>query len=150
MFDVTNCSFIYLVYFGVVWERRINVSFISLCWLKRRSPCNQNSLNARHWLLCLAADLIGNMCWGLGETQSCWRNIPITNSICYGVCSVQFSSVAKSCSNLCNPMDCSMPGLPVLHQLLELVQTHVHRVSDAIQPSHPLSYSSPPAFNLSQ
>ena len=47
-------------------------------------------------------------------------------------------------------MDCSMPGFPVCHQLPELAQTHVHRVSDAIQPSHPLSSTSPPAFNLSQ
>ena len=52
-------------------------------------------------------------------------------------------------STLCNPMDCSMPGFPVHHQLLELAQTHVHRVGDAIQPSHPLSSPSPPAFNLS-
>ena len=53
--------------------------------------------------------------------------------------SVQFSSVAQSCPTLCNPMDCSMPGFPVHHQLLELAQTHVHPVGDAIQPSHPLS-----------
>ena len=59
-------------------------------------------------------------------------------------------SVAKLCLTLCNPMDCSMPGFPVHHQLLELPQTHVHRVGDAIQPSHPLSSPSPPAFNLSQ
>ena len=52
--------------------------------------------------------------------------------------SIQFSSVVKSCSTLCNPMDCSTPGFPVHHQLLELVQTHVHPVSDAIQPCHPL------------
>ena len=64
--------------------------------------------------------------------------------------SVQFSSFAQSCLTLCNPMDCSTPGLPVHHQLLELAQTHVHQVSDAIQPSHPLSSPSPPAFNLSQ
>ena len=50
----------------------------------------------------------------------------------------QFSSVAKSCPTLCDPMDCSTPGFPVLHQLLELAQTHVHRVGDAIQPSHPV------------
>ena len=50
----------------------------------------------------------------------------------------------------CNPMDCSTPGFPVHHQLLELAQTHVHRVGDAIQPSHPLLAPSPPAFNLSQ
>ena len=63
---------------------------------------------------------------------------------------VQFSSVAQSCLTLCNPMDCSTPGFPVHPQLQELAQTHVHRVSDAIQPSHPLSPSSPPALNLSQ
>ena len=61
-----------------------------------------------------------------------------------------FSSVTQSCLTLCNPMDCSMPGLPVHHQLLEFTQTHVHRVGDAIQPSHPLSSLSPPAFSLSQ
>ena len=64
--------------------------------------------------------------------------------------SVQFSSVAQSCLTLCNPMDCSTPGFPVHHQLLELAQTHVYRVSDAIQPSHPLLSPSPPAFYLSQ
>ena len=53
--------------------------------------------------------------------------------------SFQFSSVARSCPTLCNPMNCSTPGLPVHHQLPEFTQTHVHRVSDAIQPSHPLS-----------
>ena len=63
---------------------------------------------------------------------------------------VQFSSVAQSCPTLCDPMDCGTPGLPVHHQLLELVKTHVHWVSDAIQPSHPLSSPSPPGFNLSQ
>ena len=67
----------------------------------------------------------------------------------YG-CSVQFSSVAQSCSTLFDPMNRSMPGLPVHHQLLEFTQTHVHRVSDAIQPCHPLSSPSPPALNPSQ
>ena len=59
---------------------------------------------------------------------------------------VQYSSVAQSCLTLCNPMDCSMPGFPVHHQLPESAQTHVHRVSDAIQPSHPLPSPSPPAL----
>ena len=54
------------------------------------------------------------------------------------------------CLTLCDPMNCSTPGLPVHHQLPEFTQIHVHRVSDAIQPSHPLSSPSPPAFNLSQ
>ena len=62
---------------------------------------------------------------------------------------LQFSSVAQSCPTLCNPMNHSTPGLPVHHQLLEFTQIHVHRVSDAIQPSHPLSSPSPPALNLS-
>ena len=62
----------------------------------------------------------------------------------------QSSSVAQSCSTLCNPMDCSTPGFPVHHQHLKLAQTHVHWIGDAIQPSHPLSSPFPPAFNLSQ
>ena len=62
----------------------------------------------------------------------------------------QFSSVAQSCPTLCDPMNRSTPGLPVHHKLLEFTQTHVHRVSDTIQPSHPLSSPSPPAPNPSQ
>ena len=63
---------------------------------------------------------------------------------------VSFSSVTQSCPTLCNPMNRSTPGLPVHHQLPEFTQTHVHRVGDAIQPSHPLSSPSPPAPNPSQ
>ena len=59
-------------------------------------------------------------------------------------------SVTLSCPALCDPMDCSTPNFPVLHHHLELAQTHVHWVSDAIQPSHPLLSPSPPAFNTSQ
>ena len=62
---------------------------------------------------------------------------------------VQFSLVTQACPTLCNPMNCSTPGLPVHHQYLESTQTHVHRVSDAIQPSHPLPSPSPTALNLS-
>ena len=62
----------------------------------------------------------------------------------------QFSSVTQSCPTLCDPMNCSTPGLPIHHQLLEFTQTHVHQVGDAIQPSHPLSSPSPPAPNPSQ
>ena len=64
--------------------------------------------------------------------------------------SAQFNSVAQSCPTLCETMDCSTPGFPVHHQLLEFTQTHVHWVSDVIQPSCPLSSPSPPTFNLSQ
>ena len=64
--------------------------------------------------------------------------------------SAQFSSVAQSCPTLCDPMNRSTPGFPVHHQLPEFTQTHIHRVGDAIQPSHPLSSPSPPALHLSQ
>ena len=64
--------------------------------------------------------------------------------------STQFSSVAQPCPTLCDPMNLSTQGLPFHHQLLEFTQTHVHRVSDAIQPSHPLSSPSPPDPNPSQ
>ena len=67
-----------------------------------------------------------------------------------GILSDQIRSVAQSCPTLCDPMNRSTPGLPVHHQLLEFTQTHVHRVSDDIQPSHPLSSPSPPAPNPSQ
>ena len=64
--------------------------------------------------------------------------------------STYFSSVVQSCLNLCNTMNCSTPGIPVHHQLPESTQTHVHWVGDAIQPSNPLSPSSPPVLILSQ
>ena len=76
-----------------------------------------------------------------------WKIIPWKDSQCY---SRQSSSVAQSSPTLCDPMNCSTPGLPVHHQLPEFTQTHVHRVSDAIQPSHPLLSPSPPAPNPSQ
>ena len=62
----------------------------------------------------------------------------------------QFSPVIQLCPTLCDTMDCSTPGFPVHHQLLEFTQTHIHCIGDAIQPSHPLSSPSPPALNLSQ
>ena len=68
----------------------------------------------------------------------------------HGVFSYQFSSVAQSCLMLCDPMEYSTPDFPVHHHLPELVQTHIHQVGDAIQPSHPLLSPSTPAFNLSQ
>ena len=64
--------------------------------------------------------------------------------------SVQFSLVTQLCPTLCDPMNHSMPGRPVHHKLPEFTQTHAHCVSDAIQPSHPLSFPSPPAPNPSQ
>ena len=76
------------------------------------------------------------------------QNPPNTKSYGYWMIS-QFSSVTQSCPTLCDPINCSTPGLPVHHQLPEFTQTHVHRVGDAIQPSHPLSSPSPPTPNPS-
>ena len=63
---------------------------------------------------------------------------------------IQFSLAAQSCPTLCNPMDCSTPGLPVDHQLPEITKIHGHPIGNAIQPSHPLLSPSPPTFNFSQ
>ena len=89
---------------------------------------------------------------------SCWGAILGLYSVSMGLLwywapfhvLIQFSSFAQSCPTLCNPMNWSMPGFPIHHQLPEPAQTHVHRIGDAIQSSHPLSAPSPPAFNLSQ
>ena len=89
---------------------------------------------------------------GLGDWTLWCENIQLYNHLYkahHGHAEVQFNSIAQSCPTLCDPMDCSMPGFPVHHQLPELAQTLVHRVGDAIQPSHPLSSPSPPAFNFS-
>ena len=83
------------------------------------------------------------LCWG-GHSQE--MNLSLQLCIKH----VQFSSVTQSCPTLCDPMNRSTPGLPVHHQLLEFTQTHVHRVGDTIQPSHPLWSPSPPAPNPSQ
>ena len=76
-----------------------------------------------------------------------WIKMPVMLLHCS---SVQFNSVAQSCPTLCDPMNCSTPGLPVHYQIPEFAQTYIHQVSDAIQPSHPLSSPSPPAPNPSQ
>ena len=79
--------------------------------------------------------------------DKCKRRVQETSN---KIVSQSVSSVTQLCLTLCNAMNCSTPGLPVHHQLPEFTQTHVHRVGDAIQPSHPLSSPSPPAPNLSQ
>ena len=94
----------------------------------------------------LRSALVRCYCWPLGHDS-----LPFCFSAFQSqFSSVQFISVAQSCPTRCDPMDCSTSGFPVYHQVPEPTQTHVHCVSDAIQPSHLLSSPSPPAFNLSQ
>ena len=98
--------------------------------------------------------LVGYTPWGHKESDTMERlstaQHPYLHMFFLLFRSVQFSSVAQSCPTPCDPMNHSTPGLPIHHQLPEFTQTHVHRVSDAIQPSYPLSSPSPPAPNPSQ
>ena len=97
--------------------------------------CPNSSCLRWFYLRAIAIFLLGFQWWCVEQ----WKSIL-----------VQFRSVVQSCPTLCDPMNSSTPGLPVHHKLPEFTQTHVHRVSDAIQPSHPLSSPSPPAPNPSQ
>ena len=107
------------------------------------------------WRIPWMEDLVGYSLLGCKESDKTERlhflSLPVVGlTIRAFSCSAQFSSVAQSCPTLCDPMNCTMPGLPFHHQFLEFTQTHVHQVSDAIQPSHPLPSPSPPAPNPSQ
>ena len=96
-------------------------------------------------------DQIANICWIIKKAREFQKNVYfcfIDYAKAFGC--VQFSSVTQSYLTLCDPMTCRTPGLPVHHQLPEFTQTHLHQVSAAIQPSHPLSSPSPPAPNPSQ
>ena len=100
------------------------------------SPCSRQGLGPS-WLQ-------------VSTQQPVWPDPKEPPAVPQGLDSVPSSSVAQSCLTLCDPMDCSTPGLPVHHQLLEFTQTYVHCIGDAIQPSHSLLSPSHPAFNLSQ
>ena len=117
-------------------------------WLHYLSLPNFNSLLVH--VLCYDWE----KCMNISLQSVCLCYFIFSSCFCFSLmkilCSVQFSSVAQSCPTLCNPMNHSTPGLPVHHQLPEFTQSHVHRVGDAIQPSHPLSSPSRPAPNPSQ
>ena len=116
------------------------------CMLYHSNTCGHDLV--AQWCLTLGnsvdCSLPGSSVHGIFPRQEYWSGLPFTFP------SVQFSSVTQSCPTLCDPMNRSTPGLPVRHQLPEFTQTHVHRVGDAIQPSHPLSSPSLPALNPSQ
>ena len=130
--------------------------------MARTSKCSDTEFTHVHiaqWLVRTRKIATSGLQRGWGGLQSC---VPSkedqTPVICWVyksnvkdifLTSVQLSSVTHSCLTLCDPMNCSTPGLPVHHQLPEFTKTHVHWVSDAIQPSHPLSSPSPPPPNTS-
>ena len=115
--------------------------------MQRRLFDGEKKLNCKCILLILSMYMMHTrLRWSWAE----WCHPHKNTRICQVLTSNTFSSVAQSCLTLCHPMDCSPPDFPVHHQLPDSAQTHVHWVGDAIQPSHPLSSLSPPAFNLSQ
>ena len=123
-----NITFVKLTYAVDMW-----LHFVCFCFAVRYSIA----------LIYYSFFFLSSLLFVYGRLN-CFHFLAITSY------AVQFSSVTQSCPTLCNSMDCCTPGFPVHHQLLELAQTHVHQVSDAIQSSHPLSSPSPPIFNLSQ
>ena len=116
--------------------------------------CLENSMDRGAWQTTVHGTAELDMTEQAHKSASTVRNICLfpskTNSYRRMTFGCHFSSVAQSCPTLCDPMNRSTPGLPVHHHLPEFTQTHVHRVHDAIQPSHPLSSPSPPAPNPSQ
>ena len=116
-------------------------------------------IQASHYLMCCFSDIYYTLKWTYKAAGICvnmdvnlifkWLHLLSLLIIQFHHVG-QFSSVTQSCPTLGDPMDCSMPGLPIHYQLLEFTHIHVHWVSDAIPPSHSLSSPSPPAFNLSQ
>ena len=121
--------------FPIIYQAPINYGrcFPYIIWLNRSHLISKYSLS-----------LTGNT---QGESLGCLlRNLPFTDDEQYLI----VQPLSRVRPTLCDRMDCSTAGFPVLHQLLELVHTHVHWVSDAIQPSRPLSSPSSPAFSLSQ
>ena len=116
-----------------------------------RMAAIKKSTNNKCWRGCKEKGTLLHWWWECKLIQPLWRTVwRFLKKLEIELPSVQFSSVAQLCLALCVPMNCSMPGLPVHHQLPEFTQTHVHWVGDAIQPCHPLSSPSPPAPNPSQ
>ena len=145
-----------IVVTSLVAEHRLYSMWVSVVAVLGLSSCGSqtlkhrlNSCDAQAELLCRMWDLPGPgikpmppaLAGGFFTTEPPGRHFYTFNSVQFS-CSVM--------SDICNPMDCSMPGLPVHHQLPEFTQTNVHWVGDSIQTSHPLSSPCPPAFNLSQ
>ena len=136
---------------------------VTLCYFQISTLCKYLRKWARviDWLFILLKSKIETLYVSINNKKENWvieYPVGVGSGVIYQkedsfVCGrerLSFSSVAQSCPTLCDPMNRSTPGLPVDHQLPEFTQTHVHQVSDAIQPSHPLSSPSPPAPNPSQ
>ena len=122
---------------------RYHLTLVSMAIMKK-------STNNKSWRECGEKGMLLHYWWECKLIQPLWKMVwRFLKKLGIKSPSVQFNSVAQLCLTLCDPMNYSTPGLPVHQQLPEFTQTHVHRVGDAIQPSHPLSSPSPPAPNPS-
>ena len=141
--------------FGIFLDQGLNPSlllgrWILYHWATREAP--------KCWIYMVIStknrkfNMVGSARVKCTNSQCSWKSPHLHSASTYaGPHPRCCCSVTQSCPTLCDPLDCSTPGFPVHHQLPELAQTHVHWISgDALQPSHPLSSPSPPAFNLSQ
>ena len=118
--------------------------------LVRMAAINKSTKN-KCWRGCREKEILLHCWWECKLVQTWWRTVRrFLKKLEIELPSDQIRSAAQSCPTLCDTMNRSTPGLSVQHQLPEFTETHVHRVSDAIQPSHPLSSPSPPAPNPSQ
>ena len=123
---------------------RYHLTLVSMAIMKK-------STNNKSWRECGEKGMLLHYWWECKLIQPLWKMVwRFLKKLGIKSPSVQFNSVAQLCLTLCDPMNYSTPGLPVHQQLPEFTQTHVHRVGDAIQPSHPLSSPSPLAPNPSQ
>ena len=118
-------------------------AFLKTCVLRVYVICKHTNIFSKYYLI--NDNIYTNI-----HLLKCIKFLNIKLNIKLTLKCIQFSSVTQSCLTLCDHMDCSTPGFPVHHQFLELTQTHVHWVRDAIRPSHLLSSPSPPTFSLSQ
>ena len=124
------------------YQRNANQSTMRYHLIPVRMAAIQKSTNNKCWKGFREKGILFHCWWECKLVQPLWRTVWrfLENlEIELPFSSIQFSSVTQSCPTLCNPMNCSTPGLPVRHHLPEFTQTHVHRVRDAIRPSHPLS-----------
>ena len=149
------CTFIMYVYIHCVCVPQLSYTFICQ-WASKLLPCPGYCKQCcdEHWGICVSFNSVFLSVYA--QHWDCCVIVQFSSAASvyaqeWDCCViVQFSSATQSCRTLCDPINCSTPGLPVHHHLPEFTQTQVHRICDAIQPSHPQSSLSPPAPNSSQ
>ena len=132
------------------YQRNANQNHNEVSSCTSQNGHHQKATISKRWRGCGEKGTLLHWGWECKLEQPLWRTVWRFLKLEIELPSVQFSSVTKPCPTVCDPMNHSMPGLPVHHPLPEFTQTHVHQVGDAIQPPHAMSSPSPHAFNLSQ